>query len=433
MKHWFRDTHFRSLLKNVSYLAASRGVASVSGIVAIAFAGRGLGLVMFGTLILITSYTQAASGLSKFQSWQLIIRYGAPALVAGEPDAFRQSTGFAFALDVVSGLVGLAAALVLLPLLGPWFGITHQYMWLAMVYCLLLPTMAAATPTGVLRALDRFDLISWQGTVNPIARAVLVIIAWWQGLGLPWFVAIWFVTDLGGDIYLWFLAWRELRRRELLKGIRPTLRPNALPGAWKFAVTVNLTASLMQAWGSIARLIVGGLLGPASAGLYRVAASLSDATQRPADLLAKAYFPEVMRMDLATKHPWKLMLRAIALASAFGLVAVLVVLLFGKIILNAMFGPEFVPAFGVLLVMLGVPLLWMVSFPLPMMLYAADRPDAPLKARLVGTIAYFAVVVPLTLRFDTVGAAIAFVLGNAVVVAVLALYLRREYRRVRAK
>ena len=433
MKHWFRDTHFRSLLKNVSYLAASRGVASISGIVAIAFAGRGLGLVMFGTLILITSYTQAASGLSKFQSWQLIIRYGAPALVAGEPDAFRQSTGFAFALDVLSGLVGLAAALALLPLLGPWFGIPEHYMWLAMVYCLLLPTMAAATPTGVLRALDRFDLISWQGTVNPIARAVLVIIAWWHGLGLPWFVAIWFVTDLGGDIYLWFLAWRELRRRDLLKGIRPTLRPNALPGAWKFAVTVNLTASLMQAWGSIARLIVGGLVGPASAGLYRVAASLSDATQRPADLLAKAYFPEVMRMDMATKHPWKLMLRSVALASAFGLVAVLVVLLFGKVILNAMFGPEFVPAFGVLLVMLGVPLLWMVSFPLPMMLYALDRPDAPLKARLVGTIAYFAVVVPLTLRFDTVGAAIAFVLGNAVVVAVLALYLRREYRRVRAR
>jgi O-antigen/teichoic acid export membrane protein len=285
----------------------------------------------------------------------------------------------------------------------------------------------------VLRALDRFDLISWQGTVNPIARALLVFIAWWQGLTLPWFVAIWFITDLGGDIYLWFLAWRELRRRKLLKGIKPTLKPTELKGAWKFAVTVNLTASLMQAWGPIARLIVGGLLGPASAGLYRVAASMSDATQRPADLLAKAYFPEVMRMDLATKHPWKLMLRSIVMATGFGLVAVLVVLLFGKVILNAMFGAEFVPAYGVLLVMLAVPMLWMLSFPLPLMLYALDRPDAPLKARVVGTIAYFAAVVPLTLQFETIGAAIAFVMGNAVVVAVLALYLRREYRRVRLR
>ena len=39
--------------------------------------------LMFGMLILITSYAKAASGLSKFQSWQLIVRYGGQALEAG--------------------------------------------------------------------------------------------------------------------------------------------------------------------------------------------------------------------------------------------------------------------------------------------------------------------------------------------------------------
>jgi hypothetical protein len=28
MKHWFKDQHFRSLLKNTSYLAISRAVAA---------------------------------------------------------------------------------------------------------------------------------------------------------------------------------------------------------------------------------------------------------------------------------------------------------------------------------------------------------------------------------------------------------------------
>jgi O-antigen/teichoic acid export membrane protein len=433
MKRWFRDSHFRSLLKNSSYLAASRVVAAVAGVATLAFAGRGLGVTMFGMLILISSYAQAASGLSKFQSWQLIIRYGGAALAAGDPQAFKHATGFAFTLDLISGLVGMAAAMMLLPILGPWFKIPDQYLWLAMVYCALLPTMGAATPSGVLRALDRFDLISWQGTADPIARAILAAIAWWHGFSFPAYVAIWFATNLGGDLYLWFLAWRELRRRDLLGGIRPTLNPKELPGAWKFAINVNLTSSLMTAWGSIARLIVGGLLGPASAGLYRVAAGLADSTQKPADLLAKAYFPEVMRMDLASKHPWKLMLRGIALAIGFGLIAVSIVVIGGKAILAGLLGPDFVPAYPVLLVMLGVPLLAMLSFPLPSMLYALDRPDAPLKARIIATIAYFAIIVPLTLRFDTVGAAAAFVIGNAVMVAVLVWYLRREYRRVRVK
>src|SRR5829696_8702732 len=107
MRHWFRDAHFRSLLKNSSYLAISKAIAAVAGVATLAFAGRGLGVILFGTLILITSYAKAASGLSKFQSWQLIVRYGGQGLAAGNPEAFKTSTGFAFALDVLSGILGM--------------------------------------------------------------------------------------------------------------------------------------------------------------------------------------------------------------------------------------------------------------------------------------------------------------------------------------
>src|SRR5215210_4267735 len=98
MKHWFKDQHLRSLLKNSSYLGMSRIVAAIAGIATLAMAGRGLGVVMFGTLILIHSYAKAASGLSKFESWQLIVRYGGIALNEGRTDEFKTSTGFAFAL-----------------------------------------------------------------------------------------------------------------------------------------------------------------------------------------------------------------------------------------------------------------------------------------------------------------------------------------------
>ncbi len=433
MKHWFRDAHFRSLLKNSGYLAASRGVAAICALATLAFAGRGLGVAMFGMLVLITSFAEAASGLSKFKSWQLIIRYGSPGLVAGDPEPFKVAIGFAFALDAASGIVGMILAILILPLIGPWFGIPQHYLWLAAAYCLLLPTMGAATPVGVLRALDRFDLISWQGTTYPIARALFAMAAWWNDLSLIWFVGIWFITDLGGDLYIWFLAWRELKRRDLLRGIRPTFSPHSLPGAWKFALLINLNVTLDTALGAIGRLVVGGLLGPASAGLYRVAASLADSAKKPADLLGKAYFPEVMRMDLATRHPWKLMRRSIALALGFGAIAVLVMVIAGKALLSAVFGPDFTPAFPVLLVMLGAPLLAMVSFPLPSMLYAVDRSDAPVIARLIGTVAYFLAIVPLAMHLETVGAAAALVLGNAMMVGVMIVYLRREYRRLRPK
>ena len=433
MKKWFKDQHFRSLLKNSSYLGASRIVSAVAGIATVAMAGRGLGVVLFGTLVLIQSYAKAASGLSKFESWQLIVRYGGQALTEGRPDQFKTSTGFAFALDVVSGIGGMIVAVLVLPFVGHWFGIADDQLWLALLYCTTLPTMAAATPTGVLRSLNRFDLISWQGTVSPISRVIMITVAFVMQAPFAAYVAIWYVSDLGADLFFWFLAWRELRREGLLQGIRPTLRPTSLPGAWRFAIHVNLTASVMAAWSPIARLVVGGLVGPAGAAFFRIAALLADAAQKPADQLAKVFYPEIMRMDVRTKKPWKLMLRASALASGIAVAAVLILLVGGRPLIGLLFGKAFLGSYPVLMVLLAVPLMGVLSFALPPMLYALDRPDAPLKARLVGTVAFFALVAPLSWKFGVVGAAAAFALGFAATMLTLIVQLLTEYRRVKPR
>jgi len=430
MKHWFKDQHFRSLLKNSSYLAVSKVVAAIAQLATISLAAHALGLLLFGALILIDSYARALSGIAKFQSWQLIVRYGGRAL-QGEHEDFKASTGFAFALDAVSGIGGMLVALALLPFVATWVGIQPDQIWLAMIYCTLLPAMASATPTGVLRALDRFDQISWADSVTPISRLAVVLLVYALGGGFVAYVAAWYLTTLAGDLYDWFLAWRELRRRDLLEGIRPTLKPETLPGAWRFAIHVNLTASVQAAWGPIARLAVGGLLGAAGAALFRVASALSDSASKPADLLAKAFYPEVVRMDLSSKKPWKLMLRGAALASGLALVAVLVLLLGGKPIVSLLFGAQFLGAYEALVILMVVPFLSVLSFPLPPMLYALDRPDGPLKARLFGTVIYFLIIAPLCWNFGVDGAAIAFVAGNLGTVGTMMWQLRGEHRRVR--
>ena len=433
MKHWFKDQHFRSLLKNTSYLAVSRGVAAVCSLATLAFAGRGLGVMLFGTLILITSYAKAASGLSKFQSWQLVVRYGGQGLAAGNPEAFKVSTGFAFALDALSGVGGMIVAVLVLPLIAAWVGIESQYLWLALLYCTLLPTMGAATPSGVLRTLDRFDLISWATTTTPIARALLAGTAFAAGAPLPVYVLIWYVTDLGGDVYMWFLAWRELKRRDLLQGIRPTLKPTSLEGAWRFAIHVNLAQSVTTVWGPIARLVVGGLLGPAGAALFRVASSLAESAQKPSDLIAKAFYPEVVRMDLSTKGPWKLMVRGTVLATGVAIIAVLALLVAGKPLISLLFGNDFLGAYEALLVLMLVPLLGIFSFPMVPMLYALGRSDGPLKAKLLGSVVFFAAIAPLSWEFGVIGAAVALVIGTATNVVAMMVQLRREHRRVRGR
>ena len=430
MKHWLNDQHFRSLLKNSSYLAISRVVAAVASLATVSLAAHALGVLLFGALILITSYAKAVSGIAKFQSWQLVVRYGGR-VVHGEVEDFKTSTGFAFALDAVSGVGGMLLAVAVLPFIAAWVGIPPDELWLAMLYCTLLPTMGAATPSGVLRALDRFDLISWQSTATPIARVFLVTAAYLADAPFSAYVAAWYLTDLAGDLYGWFLGWRELKRRGLLEGIRPTLRPDTLPGAWRFAIHVNLNASVQAVWGPIARLVVGGLLGPAGAALFRVASALSDSASKPADLLAKAFYPEVVRMDLSTKKPWKLMLRGTAIASGLAITAILILLVGGKEIVSVLFGTEFLGAYDALLILMIIPFISVFSFPLPPMLLALDRPDAPVTARLAGSAVFFLSIAPLCWQMGVVGAAISLVLGNVATVAVMIFQLQREYQRVR--
>jgi O-antigen/teichoic acid export membrane protein len=425
---WFKDQNFQSLLRNSGYLAVSRVVAGAAGLISLALTGRALGVLLFGTLMLINSYARLISGLAKFQSWQLVVRYGGRALDGGDALEFRDAIGFAIGLDLLGSIAATTIGIALVPLVAHWFGIPKRYLGDTILYCTLLPLLVPATPMGVLRSLDRFDLIAWQGTIAPIARAILICAAWAMHAELEAFLTVWYVTIAGSAVCFWILAWRELRRRALLTGIRPTLRSRSLIGAWHFAVNVNISTALAAATGPLARLLVGALLGPIGAGLYRTASAISKAIGQPAGLLAKAFYPELMRMDIATRRPWLLMLRSAALSGVFALVAVLALILFGRSLIELAFGRDFVGVYYPMLVLALVPLLGTISFPAPWMLYALDRPRGPAAARLVCVLVYLCAIAPLTWTFGLVGTAAAVVAGEAARVLVMTILLMREYR-----
>src|ERR1700761_8979074 len=135
MKHWFKDGVFRAVLRNAGYLGSTKLVGAGLGLIALIAAGHGLDPATFGMLTLVHTYALGAGAITKFQSWQLILRYGAPALQRGDEAAARDAIRFAFGLDITSGLVGMAAAMIALPFLAPDFGIDRSHLPLALIYC----------------------------------------------------------------------------------------------------------------------------------------------------------------------------------------------------------------------------------------------------------------------------------------------------------
>lgn len=431
MRRWFKDGVFRAVLRNAGYLGSTKLIGALLGLIALASAGRALDPTVFGVLMVVHTYATGVGALVKFQSWQVILRYGAPALTSGDDVQARDAIRFAFGLDILSGAVGMAGAMAALPLLAGSFAIERSSFPLALFYCTLVPTMSAATATGVLRLLDRFDLIAAQQLVTPVLRAAGAAIAYLGHFGFNGFVIAWYVGDLAGDLVLWGLAARELRRHGMLDAFRPGLRATArrLPGSWGLVWTTNVSTSVNAAWGPISNLIVAGMLGPVAAGLYKIASTLLDSAGKPADLLTKGFFPEIMRLDPASKRPWRLALRTGLFAGLIGAVMVAAILLGGKPLILAAFGHKYGAASGLLSLMVVALMVSMAGFPLESLLYMVGRQGTALAAQIAATAVYLAALALLSVRLGLTGAGIAYVIGNLCRVGFMVAPVVHDYRR----
>src|SRR3546814_17079870 len=54
----------------------------------------------------------AVADLARFQSWQIVLRYGAPALNAGDTSRFRRVLEFSVLLDLLGAGIGLVVVLL---------------------------------------------------------------------------------------------------------------------------------------------------------------------------------------------------------------------------------------------------------------------------------------------------------------------------------
>src|SRR3546814_3758693 len=85
---WFKP--FRS----AGVLLLGKTTQGLFAIVYTALAARALGLEAFGALVLLHGFIMAVADLARFQSWQIVLRYGAPALNAGDTSRFRRVLEF---------------------------------------------------------------------------------------------------------------------------------------------------------------------------------------------------------------------------------------------------------------------------------------------------------------------------------------------------
>lgn len=411
----------RRALRNVGLLLGSKGATGLMQLGSFALIARGLGPVEFGLFALLQTHVQFLSGVATVQSNQAVIHYGVKHVEAGNLAGFQATIKAGTVMDVAGAIVAMVCAVLLAPAVAPFLEWNDQVVFYAQCFTPLALANAIATPKGMLRQFDRFDLLARQVLVTPAVRLIGSAVAFLLDAPLPAYLAVWMVAGFAGAVIAVVMAWREARRRGLLAGMTADLRGlgRCNPGIWRFMAISNLHSTLALVPNYVSVFLVGGIAGPAAAGLYKVAREIGTALGKPVDLLNQTLYPDLSR--LASAREWhglrSIAIRAGLLAGGVGTLLFLIIEVAGGPIVATLFGPAFLAAVPVLQLLVLATALTVAVFPVEPLLYALGRPDLLLKMAFLSNGALCALMAWMLQRHGLIGAgwaSVATALASAV-------------------
>ena len=401
--------------RNAGYLLGGQGMAAVLGFGTTALSARALGLQGFGILLLLHSFTGAASAGTRLQSWQPLLQFGSALFHAKERTQFQILLRHSLALD----LSGAGAAVVLgVPLAGlgaHWMG-WGGHGEAAMLYATSALFMNTGAAIGLMRLADRYKLAAFADSVGGAVRLAGAAAGFLLHWGLPGFLATWYLSVLASFTIDMLVLRRLARVTPSLSGFR-LLAPwrSRHAGFWKLLLSTSGNQALIGLSARLGILVVGGALGPSDAALYRVTGQLGEALSQPANMLTPALYPEFVQLrDQGEWGKLRGMVRRVFQGLAgFSLLALPVATLAGPWLLRLLLGIHRRHSMLLLLLMTAAMVVDLWDVPLEPLLISLGRARQLLHGRLWIMLASLPLLYLLARRWGLDGAAAACLLREA--------------------
>ena len=401
----------RRVLANFWILIRGRGAAAIMAFGATALMARSLGPAEFGLVVLMHTYAMLMRALFDFGSVDAIVRFGVPAHDESDSHTLGRLIKVCRRIDRQTCIAATFLALIVAPFAGPSMGMDNKHVMLLMAYSLVLITTGTGTAAGILRLYDRFDILGRQMTIAPTIRFFGVVIAWWLSAPIQVFVAIWASGYAAENFYLIWHAKHKYNThiKEALGGVSVKgAKLNDFEGLRHFLWVTYWQSNLDILPKHITTVMVGYLLGPAEAGLLRLARELSSMLSKPAILIRQVIFVDLTRhWNQGNKAFDVIAYRTALFGGALGLLFVMASYFFGDHLLATLLGQQFVAAKTVLTLMLLAATLDLAASPLRSAIYAMGYAAKAMRLYIVSTSIYLILFVVLTSQFGLIGAGVA--------------------------
>ncbi|HZD42673.1 MAG TPA: oligosaccharide flippase family protein [Methanomicrobiales archaeon] len=410
---WFHDDLFRDLFKNAGNLLSGYIVSWGLGLVTFSLTARILGPTDFGVLVLITTYVTFVDTILNFQSWQAVIKFGAEALEGNRPDDFKSVVKVGALLDVSTAILGTLLSILIVVGVGELLNWEPGTAELAAVYSLVILFNVAGTPVGILRLFKRFKTYASQRVIAAAIKVTAIGYLFITGGSLWTVLWAWKITTILGQLVLVGMGWHELRRQGYHRVFWAPVRgiSGRFPGVWHFLISTNLISSIKLSFREADVLIIGGVLGPLSAGLYKVVKQLAAIPVLLTDPLGQTIYPDLSTLWVKNEYSKfkSLILRSGLLAGSGGLAIWVGFVALGPWIIQLFFGQEFIDAYPVLVPYMFGMIISIFSFPLSPALLAMGQAKLSLWIQTLSVLLYFPLLFVSLKAFGLIGTGVAIV------------------------
>lgn len=412
---------------NLAKIMSGKAAAGIVSLVYMVVAIRALGVRDYGVLILVHTYAITVGGIIEFPGWQAVVRYGAQAAEAGDPDRLIRLLRFTSLIELACGAVAVFVAAVLAPYLGPRLGWSPTAVAFAVPYSFAVLATIRSAPAGYLQLVRRFDLLGWHNLISPMIRLGGALIAWASGAGLHGFLVAWLVAALAEWASMWLLGWivarQQLARARLLGSPRGAVADN--PGIRKFMLAANADVTLGELAQRIGPLAVGWALGPAAAGIYAVAQRATTVIAQPAGNLGQAAYAELARIVAAGARGSEIrqvVLRSVIIAFGAAIPFFVLIVLFGQQLAQLLGGKQLLAAGTMMVWLVAARTVLLAGPPASAALVALGRPGLSVVANSFGALAFLPFLPFMLSRFGLAGAGF-YALASAIVAATALILL----------
>lgn len=426
------ESALKRVLANLAHLLGGKAAAGLMSLVYLVIVARSLGVHDYGELVLVNGYVVFLGSLIAFSGFHGVVRYGALAVEAGDPERLARIVRFMALIEGLFGVLALIVAIVAVPFVGPRLGWSAEAMHMAIPYSLAVFASVRATPQGLLQIAGRFDLVGLHQAVSPTVRLIGTLIVWACGGGLEGFLLVWLLSSIAEGAAMWALglvAWRKLATGQRLRGPWRGLLGDG-EGFGRFILVTNFDITLRELAPNLAPLTIGWMLGPIAAGLFSLAQRATTLLQQPAILLSQASY--AVLADLVAKRRFDQLRRTVwrsaTLAGALGAPIVLAFWFAGDRLLPMLGGHTFRGGVAIVTLIAGARLAALIASPITSGLTALGRPQRSMTATLATNLALYPLLPLLIWWLGLHGAGLHALVQNVIATGMLVLFFLKDAR-----